>query len=243
MEFFNLEGQIASTTARLKAAAVVSGTRFSAPGHPFAEGDEVYHLGTALPAGMYAGKVYFVRAADPDGYSLAEFPGQGPVGFGAGSVTTLGPFYYDWEYRGGDRTVKVATHTDTDAADAVLWMGANNIKDTATVKEDIAAAYAKLSRGGRVLVLTCIGNDRAMSGTVAYNALSEVNAWILEQYPDNSVDIYTYLRSKYNPALPQDVADFNAGVIPSSLRVDTIHLNRAGNDHVADKVYEFFKDR
>lgn len=243
VEFFNLDGPIGSTTARLQAATVVSGSRFSAPGHPFSEGDEVYHLGAALPSGMYAGKVYFVRDPDTDGYSLAEFPGEGPVSFGAGSVTTLGPFYYDWEYRGEERTLKAVTHTDTDAADAVLWMGANNIKDTATVKADIAAAYAKLSRAGRVLVLTCIANDQAVSGTVAFHALSDVNAWILAQYPENSVDIYSYLRSKYNPALPQDVADFDAGVIPSSLRVDTVHLNTAGNNHVADKVYEFFVSR
>jgi len=240
VDFLNLDGPIGTATTRLKVAAAVSGARLSAPGHPFSDGDEVYHLGEALPAGMYAGKVYFVRDADLEGYSLSEFPGQGAVSFGEGLVTSLGPFYYDWAYRGEDRNIYAVAHTDTDASDAVLWMGANNINQPENVKADIAAAVAQLSRSSRVLVLTCIGNDQSVAGTDAYNALSEVNSWILAQYPDNSLDIYSYLRSKHDPSLPRDIADFNAGIIPSSLRVDTVHLNAAGNELVADKVYEFF---
>ena len=241
VEFFNADGPIGSTTSQLKAAATVSGTRFAAPGHPFSDGEEVYHLGTQLPAGIYAGKAYFVRDSDPGGYSLAEFPNGAAVVFGNGQVTALGGFYYDWAYSGGDHAITALTHTDKDLSSAVLWMGANNINSPAQVKADIAAAYAHtktLSR--RVLILTCIGNDTVVTGTSAHNALTDVNNWILTQYPDNSVDIYSYLRSKYDPASPQDVSDYKNGIIPSSLRSDLVHLNAAGNRHVADRIYEFF---
>ena len=242
VEFFNTSGLIGSTQLQLKALSTVAGIRFSSSGHPFNNGDEVYYLGFGLPGGMYAGKVYYIRDADPEGYSLSELPGGSAVSFGTGSVMALGAFYFDWEYTNQDHTITTITHTDKDTSTAVIWMGANNIGQTSQVEADIKAAFDHVKTlTKRVLVLTCIGNESAIVGTTNYASQTAVNAWILKEYPNNSVDIYTYLRSKYNPALPQDVIDYNNGITPASLRVDAIHLNSTGYNHVADKVYEFFK--
>ena len=243
VEFFNATGLIGTTRLQLKAAATVSGTRVTAASNPFVNGDEVYHLGT-VPSGMYAGKVYYVRDQDSGGYSLAEYTGGAAISFGSGSVTTLGPFYYDWAYTSQDHTITTVTHTDKDCSNAILWMGANNIASTAQVKADIKAAFEHMKTfAKRVVVLTCIGNSTDIVGTGNYNSLTAINAWILEEYPNNCVDVYSYLRSKYNTGLPQDVTDYNNGITPGSLRIDAIHLTSAGYNHVADAVYAFLNTR
>jgi len=237
VEFFNTAGLIGSTRNQLKAVATVSGSTLSATAHPFSNGDEVYHLGT-LPSGMYTGKVYYVRDVTANTYALAEFSGGAAVSFGAGTVTTLGPFYLDWAYTGQNNTITTITHTDKDLSTQVLWLGANNIASTQQVMDDIRAAIAHIKTfAKRFIVMTVLPNDSYLPATASGISLAAVNAWILAEYPNNSVDALGYLQSKYNPDIPQDVTDVANNITPSSLRVDAIHLTSAGYQHIADLVY------
>lgn len=243
VEFFNSAGLIGATRLQMKAVATVSGTTLTSAGHPWVNGDEVYHLGT-LPSGMYTGKVYYVRDVAANTYSLAEFSGGAAVSFGSGSVTSLGPFYLDWAYTSQDHTISTITHTDADMDTVVLWMGANNIAETQTVKDHIVATFNHFKAlAKRVLVMTVLPNESYLPATAAGISLANVNAWILAEFPDNSADALGYLKSKYNPALPQDVTDVANNITPTSLRVDAIHLTNAGSQHIADLVYAFFNAR
>jgi lysophospholipase L1-like esterase len=67
----------------------------------------------------------------------------------------------------------------------------------------------------------------------------QVDAQLARAYPDNFVDMREWLVSRYNPALPQDVADHANDETPSSLRFDTIHPNDAGCDVIAAKLRDF----
>lgn len=147
-------------------------------------------------------------------------------------MTVLGGFYLDWA-PGASHNITTITHTNLDTSTACLWMGANNIAEVARVESDIQAVMAQFKAPSpRVLVLTCIPNEAWTTGTVGFNALSTINAWILQTYPDSSVDVYSYLRTKGDGGA-NDNADISAGIIPRSLRVDAIHLNSAGYGHVA----------
>jgi len=118
------------------------------------------------------------------------------------------------------------------------------VSQVETIKADIRACVAHLKTlGKRVLILTLITNSDWTIGTANYNSMTAVNDWLKAEYPSNHYDILAFLRSQYNPAIPQDVTDYNNGITPSSLRVDGIHLNTTGNNLVADKVYEFFNSR
>jgi lysophospholipase L1-like esterase len=50
--------------------------------------------------------------------------------------------------------------------------------------------------------------------------------------------VRSYLVSLYNPNQAQDVTDHSNDVPPTSLRFDTLHLNDAGYQAVAAKVYQ-----
>ena len=145
---------------------------------------------------------------------------------------------------GMSTNIRTGTYTDKDSTNCVLWMGVNNVSQVETIKADIRASVAHLKTlGKRVLVLTLITNSDWVIGTANYNSMTAVNDWIKAEFPNNHYDILSFLRSQYNPSLPQDVTDYNNGITPSSLRVDSIHLNTTGNNFVADKVYEFFNSR
>ena len=245
VDFYNDLGLIGTSYSQLKAVCSVSGDTFSATAHPFSDGNELYFLGASLPTGMYPGKVYYVRDASANAFKVAEFSGGASVSFGAGSATALGPFYFDWAFTAGMNTnIRAVTYTDKDSTNCVLWMGVNNVSQVETIKADIRACVAHLKTlGKRVLILTLITNSDWTIGTANYNSMTAVNDWLKAEYPSNHYDILAFLRSQYNPAIPQDVTDYNNGITPSSLRVDGIHLNTTGNNLVADKVYEFFNSR
>jgi lysophospholipase L1-like esterase len=233
VEWFNDGALIGSSSNQLKAVCTVSTTRFSATGHPFANGDVVYFLGTIV-TGMYAGKPYYVRDADATGFSVSEYSGTAAISFGSGTVTALGAFYFDWTYAGGTHNITTLTHTNFDTSTLVLWCGANNVDSIAQVQTDITAAFnhAKTQTKG-VLILTVIPSNAWSAGSLAN--MQTINAWILATYPNNSADVYSYLLTKGNGGT-QDNTDISAGLTPSSIRVDAIHLTDAGYGYVADFV-------
>jgi hypothetical protein len=62
-------------------------------------------------------------------------------------------------------------------------------------------------------------------------------------YPDNFIDVEATLVNSYDPSLPQDVADHNNNIPPTSLRYDTVHLNDAGYTIVAGQVKSFLASK
>ncbi|HBW2932221.1 TPA: hypothetical protein MEW53_005401, partial [Klebsiella pneumoniae] len=82
-------------------------------------------------------------------------------------------------------------------------------------------------------------------GTDNYNAKRQLVSLLQQKYPGNFIDIDTILVNSYNPSIPQDVTDFNNGIVPSSLRNsgDTQHLNTAGYAIVANECYKLITSR
>jgi len=125
---------------------------------------------------------------------------------------------------------------------SVFWFGNINKTDPAQVKADIAASVAALAAGNtRFIVLSLVNEAKAteVKGTAIYNTVLQLNSDLAAAYPDNYLDMRTYLVSRYNPASPQDLVDFQNDVIPSSLRHDEGHLNNDGAVVAARRLQEF----
>lgn len=74
VEFFNRGVKIGGSSTPLSASVTSNRssntTRLLAAGHPFANGDVVHFPSGPLPSPLIIGKTYFVRDADPNGFSL-----------------------------------------------------------------------------------------------------------------------------------------------------------------------------
>ena len=124
----------------------------------------------------------------------------------------------------------------------IFWYGTNNPTQPAQIKADIAASVAALAPGNdRFLVLGVVNKDRPeeIRGGAVYNTIVQLNKDLAAAYPDNYLDIRSYLVNHYNPSVPQDVIDFQNDVMPFSLRHDEGHLNNDGSVLVARRIQEF----
>lgn len=125
---------------------------------------------------------------------------------------------------------------------SIFWFGNINKTNPAQVKADIAASVDALAAGNtRFIVLSLVNEAKPteVKGTAIYNTVIQLNSDLAAAYPDNYLDMRTYLVGRYNPGSPQDVADFQNDVIPSSLRHDEGHLNNDGAVIAARRVQEF----
>lgn len=73
-------------------------------------------------------------------------------------------------------------------------------------------------------------------GSVYYNDIMSLHKKWRERWPDNFIDITPILQRRYDPNNPTDVQNLIDGCTPSSLRVDEIHLNDAGQRIVAEAI-------
>jgi len=126
----------------------------------------------------------------------------------------------------------------------VFWFGHNNDDDPARIKTDMASCVDALVPGNsRFVVLSLLNSDipSELKGTEGYQRIVNLNNDLAAIYPQNYIDIRSYLISHYDPSNPQDVKDFQNDLIPSSLRFpnDVDHLNNTGSVLVARKVQEF----
>lgn len=128
-----------------------------------------------------------------------------------------------------------------------IWSGNNNPGEPLVVKADIAAMVAFLSSANRrFVVLSTINGDFGVwtrIGGGGYNFVTQLNNDLSVLYPQNYIDVRAYLISRYDPNIPQDVIDHQNDVIPSSLRVDQVHLNDKGALLVAQKVQQFIQSK
>ena len=113
----------------------------------------------------------------------------------------------------------------------VFWMGTNDdpaVNTWGPTLANIAACVADLEGDQRYLVLgVTVG-----VGAVDPAYVDDLDTTLSGLYGDRFVDIRAYLQS-YNDGSVDDLADIAVGLVPRSLRSDTIHLNGRGNQLVA----------
>lgn len=124
----------------------------------------------------------------------------------------------------------------------IFWYGHNNQDEPEQIKADIAASVAALAPGNNRFIVMSLVNQATPEesrGAPAYQVIIQMNNQLAALYPQNYLDIRSYLVSRYDPASAQDVADFNNDVPPLSLRYDQIHQNDAGATVVAARLREY----
>lgn len=118
----------------------------------------------------------------------------------------------------------------------VIWVGTNddwNANGLDPTKAAISDMIAYLQGDARYIVM----NPNMFEGGSKSAALyTEMDAYLLATYGARFLDIRAYLQSK-NDGSGNDLADIAGGLVPRSLRSDTIHLNDTGYQHVAEAVH------
>jgi hypothetical protein len=124
---------------------------------------------------------------------------------------------------------------------SIFWAGQNNDNQPAQIKADIAAAIAALAPGNsRFIVISVMNKASEPKGTTAYAAIVQLNGELAATYPNNYLDIRSFIVRQYDPNQWQDVIDFGNDVPPSSLRFDAEgHLRNEGSVLVAAQVKQF----
>ncbi len=124
----------------------------------------------------------------------------------------------------------------------VFWYGGNNQAQPEQVKADIARSVASLAPGNdRFIVLPVVNQASPWErrGSAGYQVIVDLNRDLALAYPNNFLDIRSYLVNLYDPSSAVDVADFQDDVPPTSLRADGVHLNATGAMAVARRVLAF----
>ncbi len=240
----------------ITASTSAPSTVFTCAGHPFADGDQVWFPATPLPGPLVVGRTYYVRDAGAGIFSLAETPGgtaitmtsnlssvdiKGPPRAAlslaadfAAPTTIQGPFVLDWTHPGGPTSLSIRTLTDRDANTFVFWMGRNNSARPHEIYADIHAAVEHIkSLNGRFLIMGVLTASTEPIGNNYYYPAININNLLRREFPNEFIDIRKELILS-GQATGQDAIDRAADMTPSSLRSDTLHLNDAGYQVVAD---------
>jgi hypothetical protein len=238
---------------------------FSCANHPFANGDEIIFPATPLPAPLIVGRRYYVRDAGSGVFSLAASaegppivmssnlsnmavrgPVRAPLSLGGDlSAPTLlsGPFVLDWLHDGGDTDLSIRTHTDRDGHTFVFWLGRNNSSRPHEIYADVHAAVQQIKvLNSRFIIMGVLtASTETVGNPYYYNAIN-LNNLLAAEFPTEFIDIRGELIQR-GQATGQDAIDRANDVVPSSLRSDTLHLNDAGYQVVADVLAEAFLQR
>lgn len=171
----------------------------------------------------------------------------------AGAAPKLAPLFPERAvYNGGisgetsaqilARVLADSEHTDWVS---IFWMGRNSVYTPgAQITADVAAAVAHLAQGNdHFLVLPILNEIAEPKGSAGYAKVMQINAVLAAAYPDNFLDVRARLVAAGDPSLPQDIIDQQNDIVPSSLRVDNVHLTSAGYALVADMVRQFVADQ
>lgn len=150
----------------------------------------------------------------------------------------------------GQTSVQIAARetADTDHRDwvTILWMGHNNVTQPEQIKADIAASVAHLASGNnRFIVLAVLneGNGLEDRGSPNYNIIMKLNSDLAATYPQNFLDIRSFMVSQFDPNSPQQVDEFQRDLPSSSLRFDAIHLTGSGDEVVGRRIIAFIQSK
>ena len=147
----------------------------------------------------------------------------------------------------GQTSTEIATRELADAGAHstwinIFWYGQNNEDDPERIKADVAASVASLAPGNTHFIVMSVvnkANADEMKGTAAYGTILRLNSELAAIYPQNYLDIRSFLVSQISPGNAQDLEDFQNDVPPTSLRFDEIHLNNDGSVVVAKRVQQY----
>jgi lysophospholipase L1-like esterase len=128
----------------------------------------------------------------------------------------------------------------------VFWYGGNNQSEPARIKADIARSVAALAPGNRRFIVLSVVNQASpweRRGSAGYQTIVDLNRDLAQLYPDNYIDIRSYLVGLYDAGIATDVSDRQDDVPPTSLRADGVHLNARGAMAVAQRVLAFIAEK
>lgn len=125
---------------------------------------------------------------------------------------------------------------------SIFWYGRNNYWERQQVLDDVAASVAFLEPCTKFVVLSVLNGAGEIPGTWSYIRIKELNDALAAAYPDNFLDVRSYLVSRYDATIPADVTDHANDVVPTSIRFDAIHLNPAGRAMLAQRMKQFLED-
>jgi lysophospholipase L1-like esterase len=147
---------------------------------------------------------------------------------------------------GGETSSQIAARVFADRSRSgwinIFWMGSNNVDQPAQIKADIAASIASLAGGNDRFLVLPVFNDAVPTeyrGTALYATIMQVNAELAAIYPQHYVDVRAFLVSQFDPWNAQDALDAQNDLVPSSMRIDDIHLNYKGQELAVQKVRDF----
>ena len=141
-----------------------------------------------------------------------------------------------------------ASEYDYDFRTTVIWAGNNDYTSEfrPQVDANVTRMVEFLKPQDKRFIVIGMGiasySDR-LKGTQYYTDTMALHKKWRERWPNNFIDITPILQRHYDPNNPTDVQNLLDGCTPSSLRKDEIHLNSAGNQIVANTIYNFMLQR
>ena len=125
---------------------------------------------------------------------------------------------------GGNTSTQIATRmlaaTDKYGDITIIWAGRTNYWSQSQVLADVASMVSVLSSPKQFLVMSVLNGNLPgeTKGSSNYNAIVSMNNALAAAYPNNYLDIRSYLVSQYNQENPADVIDHSNDTVPYSLR-------------------------
>ena len=147
---------------------------------------------------------------------------------------------------GGDAASQVAARFNADSSKwgyvTIIYCGYNDyalLHPAGEAETAIASMVANLQAQGnnKFLVLSIPTGAGETIGSPGYNFIMSINAHLAASYPNNFFDMRAYLLTQGNGST-QDNTDVANGVVPSSLRYDTIHPTTGSTLLQGNKLYE-----
>jgi lysophospholipase L1-like esterase len=177
---------------------------------------------------------------------------SGDGGFGTSYPGTLAQLSGMNVYNGGiggQTSTQIAGRMLADSSKyddvTVIWAGTNNTRDKTQILTDITSMVDALNSPKRFLILS-LENGTFPSESQGYSQILGVDAVLLSAYPNNYLDVRKLLITdglSFENLTPtaQDQQDISNDIIPTSLRNDSVHLNKYGYDFVGHKVHDWLK--
>ena len=120
----------------------------------------------------------------------------------------------------------------------ILWCGSNNAPNSTTIQDVVKLLKVMINYNNT--------NNYIIIGLTSLTAMPELkqcNEELMKDFGYHYIDISYYLRTYgledagITPT-EQDIEDINKGNIPSSLRIDAVHLTTKANQLVGKRIFE-----
>lgn len=216
-------GQIARLQGGIAPMITIVGNRIPASGSVAVTVDVPFLNNSNTMAGFLYG-VYGLLSTVDDNHSFTRATAGSSV-----EIDPITPF------------IKSVTDYDDAHRTTVIWAGNNDFEALYRPEVDgnvqRMVDYLKPQDKRFIIIGMAIADyPERRKGSVYYNDIMALHKKWRERWPDNFIDITPILQRRYDPNNPTDVQNLIDGCTPSSLRVDEIHLNDAGQRIVAEAI-------